>query len=118
MTGSAVECRINAEDTEHNFRPSPGKITHLVIPGGFGVRFDSHVHAGYTVSPTYDSMVGKLLVHQPDRATTIASMKRCLDEVVLGGIKTSVPIQKKILEHPEFVAGNIDTGFIERNFMK
>jgi len=117
-TGCAMECRINAEDTEHNFRPSPGKITHLVIPGGFGVRFDSHVHAGYTVSPTYDSMVGKLLVHQPDRATTIASMKRCLDELVIGGIKTSVPIQKKILEHPEFVAGNIDTGFIERNFMK
>jgi len=115
--GWAIECRINAEDPDHNFRPSPGKIEKLIIPGGFGVRFDSHVHAGYTVSPNYDSMVGKLLVHQPTRQEAIDCMRRCLNEFKIEGIKTSVPLQLKILEHPDFQAGRIDTGFIERNFM-
>jgi acetyl-CoA carboxylase biotin carboxylase subunit len=116
--GWAIECRINAEDPDHNFRPCPGKIEHLIIPGGFGVRFDSHVHAGYTVSPNYDSMVGKLLVHQPTRQEAIESMRRCLNEFKVEGIKTSVPLQLKILEHPDFQSARIDTGFIERNFMK
>jgi len=115
--GWAIECRINAEDPEHNFRPSPGKIEKLIIPGGFGVRFDSHVHAGYTVSPNYDSMVGKLLVHQPTRQEAIECMRRCLNEFKVEGIKTSAPLQLKILEHPDFQSGKIDTGFIERNFM-
>ncbi|GHT22530.1 acetyl-CoA carboxylase biotin carboxylase subunit [Planctomycetales bacterium] len=114
--GWAIECRVNAEDPEHNFRPCPGKIENLIIPGGFGVRFDSHTHAGYTVSPTYDSMVGKLLVHQPTRQEAIASMLRCLDELKVEGIKTSTPLQRRILQHPDFQAGKIDTGFIERNF--
>jgi acetyl-CoA carboxylase biotin carboxylase subunit len=117
QNGWAIECRINAEDPDHNFRPSPGKIETLIIPGGFGVRFDSHVHAGYTVSPTYDSMVGKLLVHQPTRQEAIDGMRRCLNEFKVEGIKTSIPLQLKILEHPDFQSGNIDTGFIERKFM-
>lgn len=112
--GCAIECRINAEDPEHDFRPCPGKITGLIVPGGFGVRFDSHAHAGYTVNPNYDSMIGKLLVHQPTRQEAIACMLRALDELKVEGIKTSVPIQKKILRHPDFVAGKVDTGFIQR----
>jgi len=116
--GWAIECRVNAEDPDHNFRPCPGKIEKLIVPGGFGVRFDSHVHAGYTVSPNYDSMVGKLLVHQPTRQEAIDCMRRCLHEFNIEGIKTSIPLQLKILEHPDFQAAKIDTGFIERNFMK
>ena len=115
--GWSIECRINAEDPDHNFRPCPGKIEKLILPGGFGVRFDSHVHAGYTVSPNYDSMVGKLLVHQPTRQEAIDCMRRCLNEFKIEGIKTSVPLQLKILEHPDFQSGKIDTGFIERNFV-
>jgi acetyl-CoA carboxylase biotin carboxylase subunit len=116
QTGHAIECRINAEDPEHNFRPCPGKIEKLIIPGGFGVRFDSHVYAGYTVSPTYDSMVGKLIVHQPTRNEAIKSMRRCLRELVIEGIKTSVPLQQRIIETNEFQSGKIDTSFIERKF--
>jgi acetyl-CoA carboxylase biotin carboxylase subunit len=116
--GWAMECRINAEDPDHHFRPCPGKIEKLIIPGGFGVRFDSHVYAGYTVSPTYDSMIGKLLVHLPTRPEAVACMRRCLNELKIEGIKTSVPLQLKILEHKDFQTGNIDTLFIERNFMK
>lgn len=112
--GCAMECRINAEDPEHHFRPSPGTITGMIVPGGFGVRFDSHVHAGYKVSPNYDSMIGKLLVHQPTRAEAIACMRRALDELRIEGIKTSVGLQRRILEHPDFIAGRVDTGFIQR----
>jgi len=112
--GWAMECRINAEDPDHNFRPSPGKITGLILPGGFGVRFDTHVHAGYTVNPNYDSMVGKLLVCQPTRQEAIACMLRALAELRVEGIKTSVPLQRRILEHPDFAAGKVNTGFIQR----
>ena len=112
--GCAIECRINAEDPDHGFRPCPGKITGMIIPGGFGVRFDSHAHAGYVVNPNYDSMIGKLLVHQPTREEAIACMLRALDELKIEGIKTSVPIQKKILRHGDFAAGKVDTGFIQR----
>lgn len=114
--GCAIECRINAEDPDHNFRPAPGVIQNMIIPGGFGVRFDSHVHAGYFVSPNYDSMIGKLLVCRDTREESIACMLRCLDELKVEGIKTSVPLQKKILRHPDFIAGRIDTGFVERVF--
>lgn len=116
--GASIECRINAEDPDHNFRPSPGTITKMIVPGGFGVRFDSHTYCGYTVSPNYDSMVGKLLVHQPSREEAIECMLRCLAEMQLEGIKTSIPMQQKILSHPDFRSGKIDTGFIERNFLK
>ncbi len=113
-SGCAIECRINAEDPANNFRPCPGTITRLIPPGGFGVRFDSHAYSGYTVSPHYDSMIGKLLVHQPTREQAIETMLRALSELRVDGIKTSVPIQKRILTNPDFVAGKVDTGFIER----
>ena len=116
--GASIECRINAEDPDHNFRPSPGLIEKLIVPGGFGVRFDSHVHAGYTVSPHYDSMIGKLLVHQKNRDEAIACMMRALTEMKVEGIKTSIPLLLKILSNKDFREGRLDTGFIERNFMK
>jgi acetyl-CoA carboxylase biotin carboxylase subunit len=116
LRGCAMECRINAEDPEKNFRPTPGTITRILPPGGFGVRFDSHVHVGYTVSPYYDSMIGKLIVHQPTRAEAIASMKRALRELRVEGIKTTIPLQEKILNHPAFIEHSVDTTFIERTW--
>ena len=114
--GCAIECRINAEDPKRNFQPSPGKIERLTAPGGFGVRFDSHAHSGYTVPPFYDSMIGKLLVHQATRAEAIACMQRALSELRIEGIKTTVPIHQEILGHSAFVEGRIDTTFVERTF--
>jgi acetyl-CoA carboxylase biotin carboxylase subunit len=116
--GASIECRINAEDPDNKFRPCPGTIEKLFIPGGFGVRFDSHVHAGYTVSPFYDSMVGKLLVHHRTREEAIACMQRALAEFQVEGIKTSIPLLEKILAHSSFRQGELDTGFIERQWMK
>ncbi len=114
--GASIECRINAEDPAKNFQPSPGTITGMIIPGGFGVRFESHAHAGYTVSPHYDSMIGKLLVHQPTREEAIACMLRALDELRIDGIKTTVPRLKELLAHSAFTEGRVDTTFIERNW--
>jgi acetyl-CoA carboxylase biotin carboxylase subunit len=115
--GAAIECRINAEDPEKNFRPTPGKITRIIPPGGFGVRFDSHVHPGYVVSPHYDSMIGKLIVHQPTRAEAIATMRRALQELRIEGVKSTVPIHLQILQHPAFTDGQVDTTFIERTWV-
>jgi len=115
--GVAIECRINAEDPEKNFRPSPGTISRLRVPGGFGVRFDSHVHEGYVVSPYYDSMIGKLIVHQPTRREAIACMKRALSELHVEGIKTTIPLHQKILDHAAFSNGQVDTTFIERTWL-
>jgi len=114
--GAAIECRINAEDTQRNFRPSPGMIERMIVPGGFGVRFDSHIHAGYVVSPHYDSMIGKLIVHQPTRAEAIACMRRALAELRIEGIKTTVPRHQEILDHPAFTESRVDTTFIERTW--
>jgi len=114
--GHAIECRINAEDPAHNFRPTPGVVSALRVPGGFGVRFDSHVHQGYTISPYYDSMVGKLIIHQPTREEAIDCMLRALGELHVEGVKTTVPLQEKILGHPDFQAGKLDTSFVERTF--
>lgn len=116
--GVAIECRINAEDPANKFRPSPGKIERLLVPGGLGVRFDSHAHAGYIVSPYYDSMIGKLIVHQPTRAEAIQCMKRALAELRVEGIKTTVPIHLEILNHSAFIDGTVDTTFIERTWTK
>ncbi len=116
VSGVALECRINAEDPARNFQPSPGKIERLIVPGGFGVRFDSHAHMGYTVSPNYDSMIGKLIVHQPTRADAIRSMQRALSELRIEGIKTTVPRLLDILSHSAFVDGQVDTTFIERTW--
>ena len=114
--GSAIEVRINAEDPDNDFRPCPGKVEELRIPGGMGVRFDSHVHAGYTISPYYDSLIGKLIVHRPTRDEAIQCMRRCLDELHISPIKTTIPLLKRILSHSDFVNAKIDTGFIERTF--
>jgi acetyl-CoA carboxylase biotin carboxylase subunit len=115
--GAAIECRINAEDPEKGFRPTPGKITRILPPGGFGVRFDSHVHPGYLVSPHYDSMIGKLIVHQPNRDEAIRTMRRALQELRIEGVKTTVPIHLQILQHPAFTEGQVDTTFIERTWV-
>ncbi len=115
-TGVAVECRINAEDPENNFAPSPGTIRRLILPGGPGVRVDTHVHQGWTVSPIYDSMIAKLIVHQRTRTEAIATMKRALREFVIEPIKTTIPTCLDILSHNLFVKNKVDTGFVERNF--
>jgi acetyl-CoA carboxylase biotin carboxylase subunit len=114
--GAAIECRINAEDPDRKFQPNPGTIEQIHIPGGLGVRFDSHVHAGYQVPPYYDSMIGKLIVHQPTRREAIACMIRALDELRIQGIKTTSSFHKRVLGHNEFVKGAVDTGFVERVF--
>ncbi len=116
QSGASIECRINAEDPDKNFRPTPGTITRLRVPGGFGVRFDSHVHEGYVVSPYYDSMIGKLLVHQPTRREAIACMKRALSELHVEGVKTTIPMHQKILDHAAFHESRVDTTFIERTW--
>jgi acetyl-CoA carboxylase biotin carboxylase subunit len=116
IRGVAMECRINAENPERFFQPCPGKIEQMFVPGGLGVRFDSHAHSGYVVPPYYDSMIGKLIVHQPTRAQAIACMIRCLDEIRIEGIKTTIPFHRDVLTHAEFVEGWIDTGFVERTW--
>ncbi len=114
--GCAIECRINAESPEDDFRPCPGRIERFIAPGGPGVRVDTHVHAGYQVSPYYDSLIGKLLVHRPTRPEAIAAMRRALDEFVVAPIKTTIPLHSAIMRHGDFIKGNVDTGFIERTF--
>ena len=113
-----MECRINAEDPDNNFMPCPGKIEELNFPGGFGVRIDTHIYPGYVISPYYDSMVAKLLVHQPTRAEAIACMKRALGEFVIEGIKTTIPIHREIMQNSAFLEGKVDTTFIERTWMQ
>lgn len=115
--GAAIECRINAEDPDRSFQPCPGKITQMFVPGGPGVRFDSHAHVGYTVPPYYDSMIGKLIVHKPTRTEAIACMIRALDELRIEGIKTTIPFHKKLLSHTTFVEGMVDTKFVERELL-
>jgi len=115
-TGVAIECRINAEDPENNFAPSPGAITRLILPGGPGVRVDTHVHQGWTISPSYDSMIAKLIVHQRTRTEAIATMKRALREFIIEPVKTTIPACLDILSHNLFVKNKIDTSFVEKNF--
>jgi len=115
--GHAFEVRINSEDPDHDFRPSPGKITGLRIPGGFGVRWDSHIQVGYTIPPNYDSLIGKLIVNAPDRPTALATMRRALDELVIEGIKTTIPLHKRIFRNPDFIDGRVDTTWVERVLM-
>jgi acetyl-CoA carboxylase biotin carboxylase subunit len=114
--GVAIECRINAENPERKFQPCPGTIQQMFVPAGPGVRFDTHAHPGYAVPPHYDSMIGKLIVHQPTRAEAIAGMIRALDELRITGIETTVPFHRQILSHSEFVKGQVDTGFVERTW--
>ena len=112
--GHAIECRLNAEDPAANFRPCPGKIEQIIVPGGFGVRFDSHVAAGYVVPPYYDSLIGKLIVHQPTREAAIETMTRALRELQIKGIATTVPLHLDLLSHSAFHEATIDTKFVER----
>jgi len=113
--GVAIECRINAEDPANNFSPCPGTITQYIAPGGPGVRVDTHTHQGWTVTPNYDSLIAKLIVHQKTRADAIATMRRALQEFVIQPIKTTIPACLEILSHNLFVKGKVDTGFVERN---
>lgn len=117
MQGHAMEFRINAEDPEQGFKPSPGTIHTFVAPAGPGVRWDSHAYQGYTVPPYYDSMVGKLIIHRPNRKLVLDTARRALHELTMDGIKTTAPLFLRILDHSDFAAGEIDTGFIERHFM-
>jgi acetyl-CoA carboxylase, biotin carboxylase subunit len=110
----AIECRINAEDPDANFQPSPGKIDLYYAPGGRGVRVDSHVYSGYTVPPYYDSMIAKLICVSSTRTGAIRRMARALSEYLITGIKTTIPFQEKIMENADFRRGDFDTGFIER----
>ena len=109
----AIECRINAEDPYNDFRPSPGKITVLHSPGGHGVRLDTHVYAGYTIPPNYDSMIAKLITTAQTREEAINKMKRALDEFVIEGIKTTIPFHRQLMDEPDYVAGNYTTKFME-----
>jgi len=111
--GHAIECRINAEDHEHGFRPSPGTITYWYKPGGPGIRLDSHVYAGYTVPPHYDSLIGKLIARGKDRSEALRRMEIALDEMIVEGIKTTIPFHHLALRHPRFQKGDLDTHFVE-----
>jgi acetyl-CoA carboxylase biotin carboxylase subunit len=115
LRGHAIECRINAEDPDKNFMPSPGKVTHYHAPGGIGVRVDSHCYQEYTIPPYYDSMIAKLIVHGRDRDEAIARMLRALDEYVIEGIKTTIPFHKRVLANQQFQRGKVTTSFVEKD---
>ncbi|MCX5710806.1 MAG: acetyl-CoA carboxylase biotin carboxylase subunit, partial [Candidatus Omnitrophica bacterium] len=113
VRGSAMECRINAEDFENNFMPSPGKIETLILPGGPNVRLDTHMYPGYEVSPYYDSLIAKLIVRGNNRGEAINTMHRALSEFIVGPIKTTIPFHLRLLEHPLFLKGDISTHFVQ-----
>jgi len=112
--GASMECRINAEDPENDFMPSPGRVTTCNIPGGPGVRFDTHVYPGYEIPPYYDSMIGKLIVHGKDRMEAIRIMQRALDELIIEPVKTTIGFHKMVLNDPAFLRGKFTTDFVDR----
>ncbi|RMF70104.1 MAG: acetyl-CoA carboxylase biotin carboxylase subunit [Calditrichaeota bacterium] len=114
MRGHAIECRINAEDPAHGFRPSPGKITSFHVPGGPGVRVDTHAYAHYVIPPYYDSLIAKLIVHGKNREEAIVRMRRCLEEFVVEGVATTIPFHQAVLEDESFIRGEFDTKYVER----
>lgn len=114
--GHAIECRINAEDPEHNFRPSAGKITTFNIPGGRSVRVDTHAYSGYNIPPHYDSMIAKLIVSAPTRPEAIKRMKRALEEFVIEGVKTTIPYHLQLMDDPGFNSGDFNTQYLENSF--
>lgn len=118
LTGHAIECRINAEDPDRNFRPHPGRITGFLPPGGPGVRWDSHVYTDYEIPPYYDSLIAKLIVWAPDRPAAIKRMKRALRECAITGLPTTITFHQKILEDPDFLAGEVYTNFVENMMNK
>jgi acetyl-CoA carboxylase biotin carboxylase subunit len=113
LNGHAIECRINAEDPFNDFRPSPGVIKTLHLPGGFGVRIDTHVYQGYEIPMYYDSMIAKLIVWGKDRNDAITRMKRTLDEFVIEGVPTTIPFHSKVMNNPVFLSGTHTTKFLE-----
>lgn len=114
MRGHAIECRINAENPDLDFRPSPGKIEALNIPGGPGIRIDSAVYQGYTITPFYDSMIGKLIVHGADRNEAIMKMKWALSEFIVDGVDTNIDFQLELIKNRDFENGNYDIGYLTR----
>ena len=114
LYGWSIECRINAADPDDNFMPSPGKIETLILPGGPGVRLDTHIYSGYEISPFYDALIGKLVVWGKDRPMAVKRMQRALDELQIDGIKVTVPFYKRIFEDSDFISGQIDTHYLER----
>ena len=114
LRGHAIECRVNAEDPARNFQPCPGHITAYHPPGGPGVRVDTHVYAGYTVPPYYDSLLAKVIVHGRDRPEAMARMGQALESFILEGVPTTIPFLARLIRHPDFVAGRVDTRFLER----
>ena len=114
LRGHAIECRVNAEDPARNFQPSPGLITAYHPPGGPGVRVDTHIYAGYTVPPYYDSLLAKVIAHGNDRDEAIARMRQALDSFIIEGVTTTIPFLGRVMRHPDFVAGTVDTKFLER----
>ena len=113
IKGAAMECRINAEDFENNFMPSPGRIETLILPGGPGVRLDTHIYSGYEISPYYDSLVAKLITHGKNRQEAISIMQRSLNEFYIAPIKTTIPFHLKLLENPLFLKGDVSTHFVQ-----
>ncbi len=113
LRGHAIECRINAENPAKNFMPSPGKISSFHMPGGMGMRVDTHAYAGYTIPPTYDSMIAKIIAHGQDRLEAITRMRRALQETVIEGVHTTIPFHQQVLEDERFVSGDFDTKFLE-----
>ena len=113
LRGHSIECRINAEDPNMNFAPSPMVITDFHTPGGKGVRMDSHAYAGYEISPYYDSLIGKLIVHSTDRKSAIERMRRALSEMVIEGPKTTIPFHEQIMKNEKFIEGDFDTSFLD-----
>jgi acetyl-CoA carboxylase biotin carboxylase subunit len=118
IKGHAIECRINAEDPDHDFRPSPGKLAAIHIPGGLGVRVDTHVYAGYEIPPFYDSMIAKLITYGKDRKEALTTMRRALDEFLVEPIKTTVSFHKKVMIDSDFQKGDFSTHFVEKYFPK
>jgi acetyl-CoA carboxylase biotin carboxylase subunit len=114
MRGHAIECRVNAEDPARNFQPSPGQVTVFHPPGGPGVRVDTHLYAGYTVPPYYDSLLAKVIVHGNDRAEALARMHQALEGFIVEGVTTTIPFLGRVIEHEDFVKGHVDTKFLER----
>ncbi|KXK48706.1 MAG: biotin carboxylase, partial [Chlorobi bacterium OLB5] len=112
--GHSIECRINAENPDKNFAPSPGKITSFHMPGGIGIRVDTHAYANYFIPPYYDSMIAKLIVTADDREEAIKRMYRALDEFIIEGVHTTIPFHKKVMKHEKFIEGDYDTSFIEK----
>jgi len=114
LRGHAIECRVNAEDPARNFQPAPGTITAYHPPGGPGVRVDTHIYAGYTVPPFYDSLMAKVIVHGNTRAEAIARMRQALDSFIIEGVTTTIPFLSRVMRHPDFIRGAVDTKFLER----